>query len=78
MHADRALAFSLISLQGQGEDMAVQLNEEEQLLVITRLHQVPFWGPSAPVSALPMCLSAPPSLSCAQAGRYIGSVRCDC
>jgi hypothetical protein len=27
-------------VQGQGEDMAVQLNEEEQLLVITRLHQV--------------------------------------
>ncbi|BDA44270.1 probable ATP-dependent DNA helicase CHR12 [Coccomyxa sp. Obi] len=26
--------------KGQGEDMAVQLNEEEQLLVITRLHQV--------------------------------------
>ena len=31
----------LVRAQGQGEDMAVQLNEEEQLLVITRLHQVP-------------------------------------
>ena len=32
---------TVVSVQGQGEDMAVQLNEEEQLLVITRLHQVP-------------------------------------
>ena len=31
-------------MQGQGEDMAVQLNEEEQLLVISRLHQVPTQG----------------------------------
>ena len=31
----------MVRAQGQGEDnMAVQLNEEEQLLVITRLHQV--------------------------------------
>ena len=27
-------------LQGQSEDVAQQLNEEEQLLIITRLHQV--------------------------------------
>ena len=28
-------------LQGQSEDVSEQLNEEEQLLVISRLHQVP-------------------------------------
>lgn len=29
-------------LQGQSEDVSEQLNEEEQLLVISRLHQVTF------------------------------------
>lgn len=29
-------------LQGQSEDVSEQLNEEEQLLVISRLHQVIF------------------------------------
>lgn len=31
---------AVVCVQGQADDMAVQLNEEEQLLVITRLHQV--------------------------------------
>ena len=35
-----AAILAVITMQGQNEDVTEQLNEEEQLLIITRLHQV--------------------------------------
>lgn len=41
MHKGQAGAsMASILVQGQSEDVSEQLNEEEQLLVISRLHQV--------------------------------------
>lgn len=66
-HICRAHDGSVYVVQGQSEAVSEQLNEEEQLLVISRLHQVSLhaesWRPCAPAGH---CQLAPQGTVCTQ------------